>query len=92
MLTFSEDFDIKKYGWDGAPLHDPCVIAYLLAPDLFGGKHVNVCVETGGGPVAGMSTVDWWRVTERPANVQFLRDVDVPGFYKLLTERLARLP
>jgi purine nucleosidase len=92
MLTFSEDFDVRKYGWDGAPLHDPCVIAYLLAPKLFGGKQVNVGVQTGDGPTAGMSMVDWWRVTQKPANVLFLREVDVPGFYKLLTERLARLP
>ena len=92
MLTFSQGFDVRKYGWDGAPLHDPCVIAYLLAPELFGGKHVNVSVETRDGPTAGMSIVDWWGVTERPANVQFLREVDAPGFYKLLTERLARLP
>jgi purine nucleosidase len=92
MLTFSQGFDIQKYGWDGAPLHDPCVIAYLLAGELFGGKRVNVRVEIGDGPAAGMNIVDWWRVTERPANVLFLREVDVPGFYKLLTERLARLP
>jgi purine nucleosidase len=92
MLTFSQGFDIQKYGWDGAPLHDPCVIAYLLAGELFGGKRVNVHVEIGDGPAAGMNIVDWWRVTERPANVLFLREVDVPGFYKLLTERLARLP
>jgi len=92
MLAFSEGFDIRKYGWDGAPLHDPCVIAYLLAPGLFGGKHVNVGVQTGDGPTAGMTIVDWWRVTEKPANVLFLREIDVPGFYRLLTERLARLP
>jgi purine nucleosidase len=92
MLSFSEGFDVRKYGWNGAPLHDPCVIAYLLVPELFGGKHVNVGVEIGDGPTAGMSIVDWWRVTERPVNVRFLREVDVPGLYKLLTERLARLP
>ena len=34
MLTFSEHFDIQKYGWEGAPLHDPCAIAYLLSGDL----------------------------------------------------------
>ena len=26
-------------------LHDPCVIAYLLAPELFKGSRVNVAVE-----------------------------------------------
>ena len=39
MLDFFERFDVKKYGWDGGPLHDPCVIAYLLKPELFEGRH-----------------------------------------------------
>jgi purine nucleosidase len=92
MLTFSEGFDIQKYGWDGAPLHDPCAIAYLLAPQLFSGRQINVCVETGDGLTAGMSVVDWWRVTDRPANTLFLREVDAPAFYALLTDRLGHLP
>jgi purine nucleosidase len=92
MLTFSEHFDVQKYGWDGAPLHDPCGIAYLLAPELFGGRHVNVCVETGDGLTAGMSVVDWWRVTDRPANALFLREVNAPAFYELLTQKLRHLP
>jgi len=29
---FFERFDKEKYGSVGAPLHDPCVIAYLLRP------------------------------------------------------------
>ncbi len=29
---FFERFDMEKYGSEGAPLHDPCVIAYLLTP------------------------------------------------------------
>jgi purine nucleosidase len=35
MLEFFERFDEEKYGTDGGPLHDPCVIAYLLQPGLF---------------------------------------------------------
>ena len=31
MLGFSERFDLEKYQWAGAPLHDPCVIAWLIA-------------------------------------------------------------
>ncbi|WP_370678044.1 nucleoside hydrolase [Pleomorphomonas sp. PLEO] len=92
MLRFSEHFDLKKYGWDGAPLHDPCAVAYLLRPDLFAGRFVNVEVELTGTYTTGMTVVDWWRVTERPANATFLRQVDVDGFYDLLAARLARLP
>jgi purine nucleosidase len=92
MLTFSEAFDVAKYGWEGAPLHDPCAIAYLIAPGMFGGRKVNVVVETAGTYTSGMSVVDWWRVTNREPNALFLREVDVDSFYTLLTDRLSRLP
>ena len=92
MLAFSEAFDVAKYGWEGAPLHDPCAIAYLIAPGMFGGRKVNVVIETAGTYTSGMSVVDWWRVTDREPNALFLREVDVDSFYALLTHRLSRLP
>jgi purine nucleosidase len=39
-----------------------------------------------------MTVADWWRVTDRPPNAMFIREVDDEGFYALLRERLARLP
>lgn len=92
MLSFSERFDLAKYGWEGAPLHDPCTIAWLLQPEIFGGRSVNVRIETESSLSRGMTVVDWWKVTDRQANAQFLRDVDDTAFYDLLTARLARLP
>src|SRR3546814_12642043 len=38
MLDFYECIDKEKYGGEAGPLHDPCVIAYLLRPALFAGK------------------------------------------------------
>ncbi len=92
MLSFSERFDLAKYGSDGAPLHDPCVIAYLLRPELFSGRHINVEIETCSELTLGATVADWWRVTDRRANATFIRSVDADGFYALLVERLARLP
>ena len=91
LTDFFERFDKEKYGSEGAPLHDPCVIAYLLDPALFSGRHVNVEIETGSALTRGMTVADWWGVTDRPANALFIGDVDADGFYGLLTERLARL-
>lgn len=92
MLSFSERFDLEKYGADGAPLHDPCVIAYLLRPTLFAGRHINVEIETRSELTMGATVADWWRVSDRPANATFIRSVDAAGFYSLLGERLAVLP
>lgn len=91
MTEFFERFDREKYGSIGAPLHDPCVIAYLLAPELFSGRDVNVEIETRSELTMGMTVADWWRVTDRPANARFIGDVDDDALFSLLTERLARL-
>ncbi len=88
---FFERFDMAKYGSEGAPLHDPCVIAYLLEPDLFTGRHINVEIETTSELTMGMTVADWWRVTDRAPNAIFMGDLDAEGFYTLLTERIARL-
>lgn len=88
---FFERFDTAKYGSQGAPLHDPCVIAYLLKPELFEGRHINVVIETTGEYTLGMTVADWWRVSDRDANALFIGSVDRDGFFALLTERIARL-
>ncbi|MDD9728691.1 nucleoside hydrolase [Mameliella sp. AT18] len=91
MTDFFERFDKEKYGSDGAPLHDPCVTAYLLQPDLFSGRFINVEIETRSDLTRGMTVADWWGVTDRAPNAMFMGDVDADGFFALLTERLARL-
>jgi purine nucleosidase len=91
MMEFFERFDEQKYGWDGGPLHDPCVIAYLLKPELFKGRHVNVAIETGSELTRGMTVVDYWGVTGRVKNVNYLRSGDADGFFELLFERLKTL-
>ncbi len=88
---FFERFDMQKYGSEGAPLHDPCVIAYLLDPGLFAGRHINVEIETGSELTLGMTVADWWGVTKRPANALFMGHVNADGFYALLTDRIGRL-
>lgn len=92
MLEFSESFDLNKYGWAGAPLHGPCVPAFMLRPDIFEGRHINVSVETNAGLAHGMTVADWWGITERPKNVFYVRDGDPEAYYALLQECLANLP
>jgi len=88
---FFERFDVAKYGSGGGPLHDPCVIAYLIRPDLFTGRRINVEIETGSELTLGMTVADWWGVTQRTPNALFMGSVDARGFFDLLTERLGRL-
>jgi purine nucleosidase len=91
MLEFFERFDEGKYGTDGGPLHDPCVIAFLIRPELFKGRHVNVSIETASELTMGMTVVDWWGVTKRQKNAHVMREIDSDGYFDLLVERLGRL-
>ncbi len=92
LLDFFERFDVEKYNSEGGPLHDPNVIAYLLKPELYKGRHINVQVETASELTMGATVADWWRVSGREANAVWIKDVDRDGFFDLLLERIARLP
>ncbi|WP_429156968.1 pyrimidine-specific ribonucleoside hydrolase RihA [Aeromonas veronii] len=77
-----------KWGFAGAPLHDPCTIAWLLAPELFHGVECRVDIETSGEHTVGMTVVDRYGLTCKPANALVLLGLDRAGFIDLLVERL----
>jgi purine nucleosidase len=90
MLDFFNRFDTERYGAPGGPLHDPCVIAYLLRPDLFTGKACRVEIETEGRSV-GRTNVHWWPREPQEPNATVIGGIDADGFFGLLFERLGRL-
>lgn len=80
-----------RLGGAGAPLHDPCTIAWLLRPALFTAREVAVSVGLGA-EVRGRTIVDRWSVSGMPANARLLETLDADGFFALLDEALAALP
>ena len=90
MIDFFNRHDMAKYNFEGAPLHDPCTVAYLLSPEIFEGKICNVSIETESELTMGHTAVDFWHVTDRPRNSNWIYAVDADAFYELLTSRLAR--
>lgn len=90
MLECFNRFDADKYGSEGAPLHDPCTIAWLLEPELFEHRHCNIEVETHSELTMGHTAVDFWHVTARPRNARWLHRVDRDGFFDLLDRSLDR--
>ncbi|MEM7433300.1 MAG: nucleoside hydrolase [Pseudomonadota bacterium] len=90
MLSFFDRYDTEKYSSKGAPLHDPCTVAWLIRPELFTGRDCNVAIETESELTKGHTAVDFWRVSGRDKNVHWVYQVDADGFYDLLISRLAR--
>ena len=79
-------------GSDGHPMHDPCVIAYLLWPELFEGRDCFVAVETGDGPLRGRTTIDWNGRLKREPNAHVVATVQAEALFERMFARLATLP
>ena len=90
MMSYFSRFDTAKYDSAGAPLHDPCTVAYLLEPALFTGKRCHVAVEIASELTMGHTAVDYWGVHRREPNARWMHGVDADGFYALLTAHLDR--
>jgi inosine-uridine nucleoside N-ribohydrolase len=82
----------QRLGGMGAPLHDPCAVAWLIRPDLFTARACSVRMDLGPGPNRGCTVIDRWGRTGDPLNAMVLETVDAPALFDLLGERLARLP
>jgi inosine-uridine nucleoside N-ribohydrolase len=81
-----------RLGGAGAPLHDPCAIAWLIRPDLFTTRPCSVRMDLGPGPSRGRTLIDRWGRTGDKLNAMVLETVDADGLFDLLGQRLALLP
>ena len=82
----------RRFGHRGHPLHDPCAVAWLLAPALFASREVHVHVDCTSGASRGRTVVDRWERSGQAPNARLLETLDADGFFALLGERLATLP
>lgn len=81
----------EKFGVEGHPMHDPCVVAYLLWPELFAGRDCHVAVETDSELTMGRSVIDWWNSTKKPPNAHVIDRVDAEPLFRRIAQSLARL-
>lgn len=82
----------RRLGGQGAALHDPCAVAWLIAPSLFRTRDCAASVDLGPGPSRGRTLIDRWGRSGAPANATIVEHVDTDGFFDLLGQRLSRLP
>ncbi len=89
------NFFMKTYknvfGIEGAPLHDPTTIAYLIDPGIFEWEDLNVSVELKGEFTYGQTVADIWKTTRKEPNVRVLEKIDRDKFFALLLDTLLKL-
>lgn len=79
-----------RTGLAGAPLHDPCAVAWTVDPGLVEARPMHVDVELRGELTRGMTVCDTRPVPEgteeQPANAQVGLRLDADAFLDLFTE------
>jgi len=88
LLEFFGQAYKDHFDFEGGPIHDACTTMYLLEPDLFDMKHVNVSIETKGEFTYGMTAVDLLGTTGLELNTLFAESVDQEKFWNLFEEIL----
>ena len=83
------EYDRGKFGTSGTPIHDACTTAFLLRPEIFTFKFVNVQVETGSLLTRGHTSVDFWQTSDRPCDAQWAIDVDAEEFFNVMIGSIA---
>ena len=88
LMQFAGSLDFYGLPEPGAPLHDPCTIAWLLRPQLFALRPVYLAVETESPLTLGATAVEFRLDPARPHWTQWATEVDADGVFALLMERL----
>lgn len=76
----------REIGYAGAPLHDVCAAAVLVAPELFEKHNYNVEVELSGEYTRGATVADVYNRWGREPNATCVTGVDREGFVDLLVK------
>ncbi|MDR2467884.1 MAG: nucleoside hydrolase [Spirochaetaceae bacterium] len=76
----------SNQGFAGAPLHDPCAVAALAAPELFTMRDMHIDIETRGTYTTGMTLADHRMWTKAPPNASVCLDLNRPAFIRLLID------
>ena len=83
LVDFYGRFHARQ-GYSGAPLHDPCAVAWLVRPEIFSAKPYRIDIETSGIHTAGMTLADRRPGTDAKPNALVLLDLDRAAFINML--------
>jgi purine nucleosidase len=88
LLQFYGRHHRDRYGWDAAPMHDPCAVAHVIRPGLVTTRPMDVQIETSSELTMGRTVCDVWGVTGREANADVGMDIDRQAFVDIMMDCL----
>lgn len=91
LYAFYSGVHRERFGWQGAPVHDACAVAYVIDPALIETRTCGVRIDTGGELSRGRTNADRWNRLGWEPNCHVAVGIDADRFMGLLVERIARL-
>lgn len=89
MRVFNEN-QRRVFGFEGAPLHDPLTLAYLIDPSVLELAHVHCDIDISHGTSYGRTNCDMFDYLKLPKNTLVAKGVDVARFWKIIEDALRR--
>ncbi len=91
LMRYFESTYRDVFGFASPPVHDPCTIAFVAHPELFGTRELYVEVETEGRHTLGRTVIDRHMRMGRAANATVVTSIDVPAFWDVVLAAIGRL-
>jgi purine nucleosidase len=91
LLVFFRDAYLADQGMPAPPVHDPCAVARVIAPDIMTVADAFVAVETQGRWTSGMTVTDFGDAYGEQPNTLVALALDVPRFWNLMTDALTTI-
>jgi purine nucleosidase len=88
LLAFFSHTYQQVFGFEGAPIHDACCVAYCIDPSVVTSRKLHVDIETKGEFAYGMTVIDRHGVTGKEPNVNVALELDQEKFWCLLMDTL----
>lgn len=90
IMRFTLKSQKIAFGLEAGPVHDVTCVAYLIAPELFTTQDMNVVVDINRGPCYGRTVCDTINCLKLPTNCTVGKEIDLPKFWDLVAEAVAR--
>ncbi|NJM46750.1 MAG: nucleoside hydrolase [Alkalinema sp. RU_4_3] len=91
LLQSYGSYDQERHGFEGAPLHDPCVIAYLTDPHLFRTRPCPASIELQSPTSLGRTIIDWYNTSQNPKTINIATTINAEAFFQMLGDRISGL-
>jgi inosine-uridine nucleoside N-ribohydrolase len=91
LYDFYARFHHRRYGWEGAPIHDAVAVAHVVDDTILTTSYCGVVVDTDSELSRGRTNVDRGGTTGWERNCHVAVGIEAERFLELLVERIESL-